>query len=134
MGWSSRLFGGGSAVSEPSSRSSETIEAQMSPGLTGEYDVELREKAAVHLPPAPPEYMGLEGEYDSQGLVKRVALALDQVPDLADVETIQIHQDGGTVLLVGSVPDQATLQRIIQVAQHVDGTKAVDVTQVTLLG
>jgi len=114
-----------------SKHDAEAIEEQMSPGLTGEYDLELREKAGVHSPPPPPENMGLEGEYDSNGLVKRVAAAFDKDPNIKNIETLDIIQDGGTILLKGSVPNRSILSHIEQVAAKVDGTKAVDTSQVT---
>jgi len=114
-----------------SKHDAEAIEEQMSPGLTGEYDLELREKAGVHSPPPPPENMGLEGEYDSNGLVKRVAAAFDKDPNIKNIETLDIIQDGGTILLKGSVPNRSILSHIEQVAAKVDGTKAVDISQVT---
>ncbi|MBD1927201.1 BON domain-containing protein [Trichocoleus sp. FACHB-90] len=114
-----------------SKHDAEAIEEEMSPGLTGEYDLELREKAGVHSPPPPPENMGLEGEYDPNGLVKRVAAAFDKDPNIKNIETLDIAQDGGTILLKGSVPNRSILSHIEQVAAKVDGTKAVDISQVT---
>jgi hypothetical protein len=105
----------------------------MSPGLNGEYDLEVREKAGMHEPPAPPEYMGLEGEYDQFGLIKRVAAALDQDPNIDDIETLQIVQDSSTIVLQGSVPSQSILNYLEEVVAKVDGTKAVDTTQVTIV-
>jgi osmotically-inducible protein OsmY len=109
-----------------------TEEKRMSPGLTGEYDWELREKAGMHQPPPPPEYMGLEGEYDENGLAKRVAAAFDRDSQIEDMETLHIVQNGSTIVLEGSVPKQAILEHITDVAASVDGTKAVDTSQVTI--
>ncbi len=114
-----------------SKHDAEAIEEQMSPGLTGEYDLELREKAGVHSPPPPPENMGLEGEYDPHGLLKRVAAAFDKDPNIKNIETLDMIQDGGTIVLKGSVPNRSILSHIEQVAAKVDGTKAVDTSQVT---
>lgn len=114
-----------------SKHDAEAIEEQMSPGLTGEYDKELREKAGVHSPPPPPENMGLEGEYDPNGLLKRVAAAFDKDPNIKNIETLDMIQDGGTIVLKGSVPNRSILSHIEQVAAKVDGTKAVDISQVT---
>ncbi len=114
-----------------SKHDAEAIEEQMSPGLTGEYDLELREKAGVHSPPPPPENMGLEGEYDPHGLLKRVAAAFDKDPNIKNIETLDMIQDGGTIVLKGSVPNRSILSHLEQVAAKVDGTKAVDTSQVT---
>lgn len=105
---------------------------RMSPGLTGEYEWDLREKAGMHQPPPPPEYMGLEGEYDQLGLAKRVAVAFDEDPNIDDIESLQIAQDSSTIVLKGSVPSQSILNYLKDVVPKVDGTKAVDTTQVTI--
>jgi hypothetical protein len=107
-------------------------ETRMSPGLNGEYDQARREKAGEHQPPPPPEYMGLEGEYDQLGLAKRVAEAFEQAPHIDEIETLHICQDGSTIVFKGSVPSQHILNYLEDVAAKVDGTKVVDTTQVTI--
>jgi hypothetical protein len=113
-------------------RESAQLEKSMSPGLTGEYDWDLREKAGENQPPPPPEYMGLEGEYDQLGLAKRVAEAFEQEPHIDEIETLQICQDGSTIVLRGCVPSESVLSHLKEVAAKVDGTKAVDTSQVTI--
>lgn len=104
----------------------------MTPGLTNIYDAELREKTDMHTPPPPPECMGLEGEYDSFGLVRRLAETLDQQSDLATIDTITLTQHGSAICLTGSVADGAVLGRIVDIANHLDGTREVDVSQVSV--
>jgi hypothetical protein len=118
--------------SQIKTRVSAQSEQRMSPGLTGEYDWDLREKAGEHQPPPPPEYMGLEGEYDQLGLAKRVAKAFEQDPHIDDIETLQIAQDSSTIILKGSVLSESILSYLKDVAAIVNGTKAVDATQVTI--
>lgn len=101
----------------------------MTPGLTNTYDNELREKAGMHTPPPPPECMGLEGEYDSFGLVRRLAETLDQQPDLAAIDTVTLTQHGSALCLAGSLNSEA-LDRIVDIASHLDGTREVDFSQV----
>ncbi|MBD1943219.1 BON domain-containing protein [Coleofasciculus sp. FACHB-712] len=133
MTWLERQFGQQKTSSEGDSKhDAQAVEEQMSPGLTGEYDWELREKAGMHKPPTLPEYMGFEGEYDANGLAKRVAAAFDQEPNLKNIDTLEIAQDGGTIILTGSVPDQSILSHVEAVAAKVDGTKAVDLHQVQI--
>lgn len=105
--------------------------SSMTPGLTNTYDNELREKAGMHSPPPPPECMGLEGEYDSFGLVRRLAETLDQQPDLAAIDTLTLTQHGSALCLAGSVNGEA-LNRIVDIASHLDGTREVDVSQVSV--
>jgi hypothetical protein len=107
-------------------------ENRMGPGLTGEYDWELREKAGLHIPPPPPEFMGVEGEYDPSGLAKRVAIALDQDPTIEDIQTLFISQAGSTIRLQGQAPDQASLAHLVERVAQVDGTKVVDTSQVSI--
>lgn len=131
MSWLERLFGAESS-SDMSRDTIQVDQERMSPGLSGEYDLELREKAGMHQPPPFPEHMGFEGEHDSSGLAKRVAAALDQDSGISDIDTLQITQESSTIVLEGSVPSASTLQRIIDVASKVDGTKAVDTNQVAI--
>ncbi len=111
-------------------KESPQAETRMSPGLNGEYDCELREKAGMHEPPPPPEYMGLEGEYDQLGLAKRIAVAFDRDPDLKNIETLSIGQNGSIIVLKGTMPNHSLVSQLKDLAAKVDGTKAVDVTQV----
>lgn len=112
MGWLQRLFG----MEKPA-------DAQVAP-------------APVETAPdggeIPPERVGLNGEYDQSGLAKRVALAFDQEPDLADEERLWVAQTGGTVVLKGEVSDQATLDKMVSVAQGVSGATSVATDQVTV--
>jgi hypothetical protein len=132
MSWLQRNFGENCSTQASSEETVQAEEKRMSPGLTGEYDWDLREKAGLHQPPPPPEHMGLEGEYDENGLAKRVAAAFDRDPEVEDMETLHIAQTGSTIVLNGSVPNQAILEHIKTVAAKVDGTKAVDTSQVTV--
>lgn len=129
MGWMERLFGeAGNRMGREGSLSA--TEERMRPGMDGDYDLQLREKAGLREPPPPPEYMGLEGEYDLNGLLKRVALAFDRDPLLSDLPDLQVSQQDSTIVLRGTVPNQMVLDRLTETAGKVDGTKAVDTSQV----
>lgn len=130
MSWSQRVFAEMGSAPKPSFQSSR--EDRMKPGLTGQYDWALREKAGMRQPPPPPECMGLEGEYDKNGLAKRVAKAFDQDPDIGEIETLCILQNGSKICLMGKVSNTALLNRVIAVASQVDGTTEVDVSQVVI--
>lgn len=132
MGWLERQFGKTCSSQDRQETERTTAEHQMAPGLGGDYDWELREKAGMHIPPPPPEFMGLEGEYDEKGLAKRVAVALDREASLADIDTVEIDQEGGTVIFKGQVPDHATLTQMTQIARKVDGAKVVDARQLDI--
>ncbi|MBE9159796.1 BON domain-containing protein [Nodosilinea sp. LEGE 06152] len=126
MTWQNHIDFDHCTTSNGSSRSS------MTPGLTNTYDEELREKAGQHVPPPPPECMGLEGEYDDFGLVRRLAEALDRESDLAAIDTLTLVQHGSTIQLTGQVGDRTTLERIVDVASRVDGTREVDSNHVAI--
>lgn len=78
-----------------------------------------------------PDYkVGLNGEFDESGLAKRVTLAFDEDAQLDDIDTLWVAQTAATVVLKGKVPSQAILDKMVQVAKGVDGTDAVDTSQV----
>jgi hypothetical protein len=120
MGWLKRLFG----LEKPeNAQVNPTVAAQPStPEASGGTATET----------IPPERVGLSGEYDQSGLAKRVALAFDQDSSLADEERLWVAQTGSTVVLKGEVTDQATLDKMVSVAQGVSGATNVDTTQVTV--
>jgi osmotically-inducible protein OsmY len=123
MGWLKRLFG----MEKPA-------EAQVNPPVatqTSTPDASYEAPAASGgTETIAPERVGLNGEYDQSGLAKRVALAFDEEPDLADEERLWVAQTGGTVVLKGEVSDQATLEKMVSVARGVSGATSVQTDQV----
>jgi osmotically-inducible protein OsmY len=115
MGWLKRLFG----MEKPQN-------AQVNPPV----QQAPQASAGTSTETIPPERVGLSGEYDQSGLAKRVALAFDNEADLADEERLWVAQTGGTVVLKGQVTDQATLNKMVSVAQGVSGATDVDTSQV----
>lgn len=78
-----------------------------------------------------PDYkVGLDGNFDESGLAKRVALAFDEDSQLESIETLWVAQTSATVVLKGTVPSQAILDKMVSVAKGVEGTDAVDTKQV----
>jgi hypothetical protein len=80
----------------------------------------------------PLEYVGIHGEYDPQGLAKRVAQAFDQHSEIRQINTLCIIQHGNRISLLGKVDNLNTLRQVIDLAKQVDGTKEVDVHQVVV--
>lgn len=80
----------------------------------------------------PPERVGLNGEYDQSGLAKRVALAFDQDPQVADIDTVYVAQTSGTVVLKGQVPSQEILNKLVSIARNVNGATSVETNQVSI--
>jgi osmotically-inducible protein OsmY len=52
---------------------------------------------------------------------------------LKHLEDVEIAQDGGTVMLQGSVADSSTVKHMTRVAAAVDGVKSVDTSQLKAL-
>jgi osmotically-inducible protein OsmY len=78
----------------------------------------------------PPERVGLNGEYDQSGLAKRVALAFDEDPEVANLDDVYVAQTGGTVVLKGKVPNQQALSKLTSIARSVNGATSVETNQV----
>lgn len=125
MGWLKRLFGLEKLENQ------ETVDAPA-------YQAPVAEAQSQQAQPAaggqtiPPERMGLNGEYDQSGLAKRVAQAFDANPDVADIETVYVAQHGTTVVLKGTVPDQAIVNKLVTIAKGVKGASGVETDQVTV--
>jgi hypothetical protein len=134
MTWLQRQFGAENPNDSQQDYKDEKIthEELMSPGLTGEYDRDLREKAGMRQPPILPHNMGIDGEYDVNGLAKRVAAAFDQNPEIQDISTLEIVQDDSKISLKGSIQNQSILDQMVDLASRVDGTKIVDTSEVTI--
>ena len=79
-----------------------------------------------------PEKLGASGEYDEHALAKRVAKALDTMPDIADSAKVYVAQKGNTVVLKGNVPDRTTLEKIVSVVKSVKGVGEVNTDGITL--
>ena len=119
MGWLKRLFG----MEKPQN-------AQVNPEPQPQQQAATASLAATES--VSPERVGLNGEYDQSGLAKRVALAFDEDSQLDDVDTLWVAQTGTTVVLKGTVPSQDILNKMVSVAQSVNGAADVDTNQVTV--
>ena len=116
MGWLKRLFGMENPQSAPSAAPPQSApQAQAAPTES-----------------VPPERIGLSGEYDQSGLAKRVALEFDEEPDLDDIDTIYVAQTGSVVVLKGKAPNQQILNKMVSVAQRVNGATEVNSDQVEI--
>ena len=79
-----------------------------------------------------PTKVGLNGEYDSSGLAKRVAQALEKDSMLTDVSSVYVAQTESKIILKGTVSNQTFLDRIVAVARNVSGVTEVDASQVEI--
>jgi hypothetical protein len=121
MGWLQRLFG----MEKPEN-------AEVNPVPQAIAQDTNTDDASTATQSIPPERLGLSGEYDQSGLAKRVALAFDQDPQLDDVNTLWVAQTGSTVVLKGKVPSQEILNKMISVANSVNGATDVDTSQAAI--
>jgi hypothetical protein len=78
----------------------------------------------------PPERIGLNGEYDHDGLAKRVALELSKTFEPDEVENLRIAQRGTVVLLLGNVSSQQFLIKLVAVVMNVNGAVDVEINGV----
>lgn len=119
MGWLKRLFGLEKPHEEAATQSAPVAPTQVPATATATQTI-------------PPERVGLHGEYDQSGLAKRVALAFDQNPQLADIDTVYVAQLGSTVVLKGKVPSQEILNQLVALARGVNGASGVESNQVSI--
>ncbi|MFM7428220.1 MAG: hypothetical protein ACKO7W_25020 [Elainella sp.] len=136
MSWSQRIFlsmgstSSSSAVSSSQSRpDSVRDQAQLNRATVS---AAIVSEPRLHLAQIPLEYVGVNGEYDPQGLAKRVALAFDQHPELHDLKTLCILQQGSRISLLGKVATGLLLQKVVACVRQVEGVQAVDVSQVNI--
>ncbi len=79
----------------------------------------------------PPERIGINGEYDHDGLSKRVKLLLsEQLTN--SVEALRISQRGRVVVVIGPWVTEEIAQRIVTLSLQVDGATSVEVNGVCL--
>lgn len=106
----------------------------MSSGLSPELDVysaTAKKSSSISLftsrfSAIPPERVGLNGEYDHHGLVKRVMLAFSQEFHPDELAELKIRQRGAVVILMGKVSNRRLLARMIQTALRVNGATDVE--------
>ncbi len=115
MGWLQRLFGQEKPEDAEVNPSATLVPEQSSDGES-----------------IPPERVGLSGEHDQSGLAKRVALAFDEDGSVTDIDTVYVAQLGTTVVLKGEVPNQESLDRLVEIAKGVNGATEVATDQVTV--
>lgn len=81
----------------------------------------------------PPERIGLNGEYDYEGLAKRVKFAFSETFGSEDSARVKVQQRGTVILLSGQVPSDRILQQFIEVARSVSGTSDVEVRSLKVI-
>lgn len=80
----------------------------------------------------PPERVGLNGEYDHNGLVKRVVAAFAQSFQPEDIAHLRILQRGAVVVIVGKISSQRLLIRLVNVAMATHGAADVEINGISV--
>lgn len=80
----------------------------------------------------PPERVGIDGEYDYNGLANRVMQALEQQFSYEDLQHLKVHQRGTVVMLSGKLPSQQLLQQIRCASLNVSGATDVETRGVSI--
>ena len=73
----------------------------------------------------PPAKVGIDGDFDENGLAKRVAMALDEA-DISDDVGLWVAQRGSTVVLKYNEDAKSVLAKAEQAAKGVEGATAVE--------
>ena len=79
---------------------------------------------------SPPERIGIQGEYDYNGLAKRVQHSFEQAFGEA-IAQLKVKQRGCVVILTGVVPSRSLLNRLVNMAVRVEGAALVELYQVS---
>jgi osmotically-inducible protein OsmY len=80
----------------------------------------------------PPERVGLFGEYDHKGLAKRVSLALSQNFEPNEIRSLRVNQRGAVVVLVGQIPNQRLLIKLVNTVMDVSGAVDVEINGISV--
>jgi hypothetical protein len=75
----------------------------------------------------PPERVGLQGEYDHQGLAKRVSLTIRQNCSAEQISDLRITQRGAVVVFSGKISGQRLLIKLVNLALATAGATDVEV-------
>ncbi len=78
------------------------------------------------------ERTGLEGEYDPSGLAKRVAKAMAEDSILGEISTVYVAQNDSNIIFKGTLPNKTMIDRLVTVAQNIEGVGQVDISQVKI--
>lgn len=81
---------------------------------------------------SPPERIGILGEYDYNGLAKRVAHYFKtSVPE--DIGQLKVRQRGCVVILTGRVASRHLLNRLVDLAITVEGAALVEIYRMSFV-
>ncbi len=79
---------------------------------------------------SPPERIGLLGEYDHNGLAKRVTYCFEQSVS-EDISQLKVRQRGCVVILTGQVSSPRLLNHLVDLVITVEGAALVEIYRVS---
>ncbi|PSB20139.1 phospholipid-binding protein [Phormidesmis priestleyi ULC007] len=74
----------------------------------------------------PPERVGLNGEYDHNGLANRVILTFREQFEAIEIAQLSVFQRGRVIILLGQISNCHLLTRLVSVALAVYGASTVE--------
>lgn len=80
----------------------------------------------ISLNAVPSERLGLHGEYDHNGLAKRVRLKCMATFGSEAFSRLTIRQRGSVVVLCGCAPSRELLEQIVRLAMQVEGATSIE--------
>ncbi|QKD83412.1 phospholipid-binding protein [Thermoleptolyngbya sichuanensis A183] len=81
----------------------------------------------------PPERVGIDGQYDYNGLANRVTQALEQQFSYEELQHLTVRQRGTVVMLSGKLSSQHLLQKIRCASLNVSGATDVEIHGVDIV-
>ena len=81
---------------------------------------------------SPPERIGIQGEYDYNGLAKRVMHSFEQAFG-DEVAQLKVSQRGCVVILTGVVASRSLLNKLVSMAVKLEGAVLVELYRVSFL-
>ena len=79
-------------------------------------------------------YVGVDGNYDEQGLAQRINAKIQGRPDLlSQVDSLTVTQQGGQVIYSGVVQNAAVVEQLEAIAWQEVGTESVNIDQLEVI-
>lgn len=99
------------------------------PAVNSHFGAVTKEWSMNRFHSSPPERIGLAGEYDYNGLAKRVMHSFHQHVR-EDLSQLKVRQRGCVVILTGVIPSRSLLTRLVTLANRVEGAALVELYRV----
>ncbi|GAB4134556.1 MAG: hypothetical protein Fur0046_06490 [Cyanobacteria bacterium J069] len=81
----------------------------------------------------PPERVGIDGQYDYNGLANRVKQELEQQFSFEELQYLTVRQRGTVIMLLGKLSSPQMLQQIRRISMGVSGATDVESNGISIL-